>query len=112
MVEESAHLTAPDVVDAVQRRAPDIGRASVYRTLDLLTRLGLAQSSTLGGAAATYVLTPERHHHHVVCVDCHRTVEFDDCVLRELENQLAETLGFELEGHLVELYGRCPECLT
>lgn len=109
---ETAHLTAPDLVEAVQQRAPGVGRASVYRTLELLTRLGVAQSSTLGGASATYVLTPNRHHHHAVCVECRKTVEFDECVLRELEKQLGETLGFQFDGHLVELYGRCPDCLS
>jgi Fur family ferric uptake transcriptional regulator len=108
---EMVHLTAPDLVKAVQKRAPGIGRASVYRTLELLTRLGLVQSSTLGGGAATYVLTPSKHHHHAVCIECHKTVEFDECVLRELEGRLAKTLGFQFEGHLVELYGRCPDCL-
>jgi Fe2+ or Zn2+ uptake regulation protein len=111
LAEAGDHLTAPDVVDAVQERSPGIGRASVYRTLELLTQLGLAQSSTLGGASATYVLTPNRHHHHVVCIECRRIVEFDECVLRDLEERLAETLGFQFEGHLVELYGRCPDCL-
>jgi Fur family ferric uptake transcriptional regulator len=111
LAEEVRHLTAPDVVAAVQARTPLVGRASVYRTLELLTRLGVVQSSTLGGTAAMYVLTPDRHHHHVVCIECQKTVEFDECALRDLETQLAEALGFELEGHLVELYGRCPDCL-
>jgi Fur family ferric uptake transcriptional regulator len=110
LADEEAHLTAPDVVEAVQKRAPEVGRASVYRTLDLLIRLGLAQTSTLGGAAATYLLTPSKHHHHVVCLDCQKTIEFDECVLRELEDRLTEALGFQLVGHLVELYGRCPDC--
>jgi Fur family ferric uptake transcriptional regulator len=104
-------MTAPDLVEAVQRRAPGVGRASVYRTLGLLTRLGVVQASTLGGGVATYVLTPARHHHHVVCLECQKTVEFDECVLQELEQRLSDTLGFELEGHLVEMYGRCPDCL-
>jgi len=109
---EAAHVTAPDLVEAVQQRVPGVGRASVYRTLELLTRLGVAQSSTLGGASATYVLTPSRHHHHAVCVECRKTIEFDECVLRELERRLGETLGFQFDGHLVELYGRCPDCLS
>jgi Fur family peroxide stress response transcriptional regulator len=111
LFESTTHVTAPDLVAAVQKRAPGVGRASVYRTLDLLMRLGLVQSSTLGRASATYVLTPNKHHHHVVCIECHKTVEFDDCVLHELETRLCKSLGFRPEGHLVELYGRCPDCL-
>jgi len=104
------HLTAPDVVAAVRHRAPDVGRASVYRTLELLTRLHVAQASSLGGPAATYLLAPGGHHHHVICTTCHRTVAFDDCGVSALEDELAARLGFEIEGHLVELYGRCPDC--
>ena len=57
-------------------------------------------------------MSPTKHHHLVVCVECHKTVEFDDCVLGELEGRLREQLGFQFEGHLVELYGRCSDCLT
>jgi Fur family ferric uptake transcriptional regulator len=112
LASEAAHLTAPGLVEAVQKRAPGVGRASVYRTLGLLTRLGLVQTSTLGGGVATYVLAPSGHHHHVVCIECQKTVEFDECMLEELEQRLAEALGFQFEGHLVELYGRCPDCLS
>ncbi len=109
---EPMHITASDLVEAVRRQTPHVGRASVYRALELLSRLGLVQSTTLGGSIATYMLTPDKHHHHVVCVKCHKTIEFDECVVLELESRLAETLGFEFEGHLVELYGRCPDCLA
>lgn len=112
LADEMDHLTAPSLVKAVQKRTPSVGRATVYRTLELLTRLGLVQSSTLGGAAATYVLTAGRHHHHAVCVECHKTVDFDECVLLELERRLGQKLGFRFEGHLVELYGRCPDCIS
>jgi Fur family ferric uptake transcriptional regulator len=110
LAQAPSHKTAPEVIRAVRMQTPSVGRASVYRTLELMTRLGLVQSSTLGGVAVTYVLTPTKHHHHVVCIDCHKTVEFDECVLRELEGRLGEELGFQLEGHLLELYGRCPDC--
>lgn len=112
LAQAPGHMTAPELVEAVGMQAPGVGRASVYRNLELFTRVGLVQSSTLGGAAATYMLTPTKHHHHVVCIDCHKTVEFDECVLRELEARLGEQMGFQFEGHLVELYGRCPDCLA
>lgn len=103
------HLTAPQVVQAVSKRAPGVGRASVYRTLKLLARLGMVQVSSLGRAATTYVLCDE-HHHHVICRTCHETVEFEDCDLEQLEKALSKRLGYRIEGHLVEFYGRCPQC--
>jgi len=110
LAEAEDHLTAPGVVAAVRHRAPEVGRASVYRTLELLTRLHVAQASSLGGPATTYLLAPGGHHHHVICTTCHRAVSFDDCGVSALEDELAARLGFEIEGHLVELYGRCPAC--
>ncbi len=107
---DSGHMTAPDLVTAVHARAPQIGRASVYRALELLTRLGVVQASTLGGGSATYMLAPAGHHHHLVCRVCGRTIEFDECALGEIAGRLAAALGFQIEGHLVEVYGRCAEC--
>jgi len=104
------HLTAPQLVTFVAQRAPAVGRASVYRTLALMSRLGLVQASSLGGATTTYLLTLGGHHHHVICVNCRKTVAFDECVIKELERSLGEKLGFQIEGHLVELYGYCPAC--
>lgn len=110
LVRARDHLTAPQVVESVSKKYPQVGRASVYRTLELMSKLGMVQISSLGGATATYLLAGEGHHHHVVCVRCKKTVEFDECVISELEKRLAKELNFQIEGHLVELYGRCPDC--
>ena len=107
---ESGHMTAPDLVAAVHARVPQIGRASVYRALELLTRLGIVQASTLGGGSATYMLAPAGHHHHLVCRACGRTIEFDECALGDIAGRLAAAFGFQIEGHLVEVYGRCADC--
>lgn len=111
LIAATGHVTASDVVARVQARAPGVGRASVYRALGLLSRLGLVQASGLGSATTTYTLAPAGHHHHLVCVHCHKTVEFDDCYLADLQQQLAERFGFQINGHLVELYGQCLDCL-
>lgn len=108
--DSGGHMTAPELVNAVRERNTGIGRASVYRTLDLLTSLGLVQASTLGGTSTTYILTPAGHHHHIVCLNCRQTVEFDECVMGEFEQQLADRAGFQVEGHLLEIYGLCATC--
>jgi len=110
LVEASDHLTAPQVVSFVHQQHPHVGRASVYRTLELMSKLGLLQVSSLGAATTTYLLSEEGHHHHVICVNCRKTVEFDECVISELEQKLAKEFDFQIEGHLVELYGRCSNC--
>ncbi|MDQ7030605.1 MAG: Fur family transcriptional regulator [Ardenticatenia bacterium] len=104
------HMGASEIVAAVRQKAPDVGRASVYRALELLTRLGVVQVSAMGRATTVYMLTPACCHHHLVCVECRRTVELNECALRDLEKSLASRFGFQVQGHLVEIYGRCEAC--
>jgi Fur family ferric uptake transcriptional regulator len=110
LAETPGHATAPEIVAAVGVRAAGVGRASVYRTLELLTQLGLVQVSSMGGSIPTYVFAPSGHHHHLVCTGCGKTIEFEECVLGELEQRLADTFGFRIESHLMEVFGRCPDC--
>jgi len=112
LIDGPSHMTAPDVVAAVDESSPSVGRASVYRTLELLTRLGLVQASTLGGTETTYMLAPSGHHHHAICLECRATLEIDECVVGELEGLLCQRTGFEIRGHLLEIYGLCPRCAT
>jgi len=104
------HLTAPEVVAAVQKRAPAISRASVYRTLDLLTRLGICRIATMGLPIVRYTLTPTGNHHHLVCSNCLRAFEFDSCGLSALVPELEARTGFRISGHLLEAYGLCADC--
>ena len=110
LIDGPSHMRAPDVVAAVDETSPSVGRASVYRTLELLTKLGLVQSSTLGGTETTYMLAPSGHHHHAICLECRATIEIEECVVGELEGLLHERTGFEIRGHLLEIYGLCPRC--
>ncbi|MGD9099146.1 MAG: transcriptional repressor [Anaerolineae bacterium] len=64
------------------------------------------------GSATAYILTLAGHHQSVVCVQYHKTVEFDECVLGKLEQQIIETLGFQIEGHLLGIYRRYSDCLS
>lgn len=105
------HLTSAEILDAVAQRDSSIGRASVFRTLDLLTRLAIIRPTyTAGSATPTYVLMPDGHHHHIVCVQCHQTIEFADCGLDALGKKLEQELGVKLTGHLLEFYGLCMAC--
>ncbi len=104
------HLSADTLAEAVHEAAPQVGRMTVYRTLDLLSRLGLARPVYQGTGAAHYVLIDRGHHHHLVCAACDAVIEFDECVVAEMERAVAERFEFEVWGHLVEFYGRCPNC--
>ncbi len=110
LVDCGGHITADDLAARVRETSPNVGRMTVYRTLDLLSELGLIRPVYQGTGAAHYVLMHDGHHHHLVCSVCHKVFEFDDCVLGEIERLVCDRYGFQVQSHLLELYGRCPDC--
>jgi Fur family ferric uptake transcriptional regulator len=105
------HVTSAEVLEEVARRDESIGRASVFRTLDLLTSLGIVRPTYIETSQTpTYVMMPEGHHHHIICTTCNRVIEFDDCGLSQLEKTLEDRLNVSIEGHLLEFYGICEAC--
>ena len=106
------HPTSADVLDTVESIDDSVGRASVFRTLELFTQLSIIRPTYVSAGAAQYVLMPDGHHHHIVCLNCNRTIEFDDCGLGGLEAELEERLNVKITGHLLEFYGFCENCQT
>lgn len=106
----NGHPTSTEILEAVRERDENIGRASVFRTLDLFSQLGILRPIYHEAGGARYVLMPDGHHHHVVCLSCHRTIEFEDCALNDLARQLETRLKVQLLGHLLEFYGYCETC--
>ncbi len=108
---ERGHITSAEVLERVAALKPAIGRASVFRTLDLLTQLGIIRPTYNGSSLTpTYVLMRDGHHHHAICTGCQRFFEFDDCGLEALSRSLEQTLNLQISGHLLEFYGICAAC--
>ena len=106
------HLTSAEVLEQVDNIDPSIGRASVFRTLDLLTSLSIIRPTYMNSSMTpTYVLMPDGHHHHIVCTNCNRIIEFENCGLGTIAAELEERLHVKLTGHLLEFYGLCDKCL-
>lgn len=92
-------------------RSAGIGQATVYRTVGLLSDLGLLLRVHVAGDAPCYAAPPVGHTHPLICGFCHRIVDFDgEGDLRYLEKQLEATTGFAVYGHILEVYGICPQC--
>ncbi len=105
------HLTSAEVLDEVDKIDSTIGRASVFRTLDLLTSLSIIRPTYMNSSMTpTYVLMPNGHHHHIVCTNCNRIIEFENCGLGAIAAELEERLHVKLTGHLLEFYGLCDKC--
>ncbi len=106
------HFTAADLLLDARSRQLDIGRATIFRALDLLTELKLLERLDLPEGDHAYVTCEPTHHHHVVCSTCGRTREVDDHGLREALDEIERHTGYAIDSHRLELYGHCPRCRT
>src|SRR5579859_509123 len=111
LLEQSGgHTTSAELLTLIEQTDPSIGRASVFRTLELLIKLGIVWTSGQGGSTIHYMVMPGGHHHHIVCKHCNKLIEFQDCRLGTLLADLEREYGVQVEGHLLEVYGICREC--
>ena len=92
-------------------KAKGIGRATVYRALELLERLGMLSRMHLG-AWHGYTVCDDSHHHHLVCSSCNTVVPVDATTIEADIHKLAEQLGFRVDTHTLEFAGRCADCLA
>ena len=105
------HLTPLAIYEKLQRENPGIGLVTVYRTLEILSELGLICEMHAGGNCRSYLMRrPSEHHHHLICSDCGRVIDFTDCGLRKLERRLSRENSFTINGHLLEFLGQCRDC--
>lgn len=109
VVEESLKREAPFTAEEVWGASPSVGRATVYRTLRLLTDLGVLCKVVMEDGTPRYRPSVGAHHHHLVCVTCGQVEEFAHCVEAVLES-LRRRTGFRLLNHRMEVYGLCPRC--
>jgi Fur family ferric uptake transcriptional regulator len=107
--QEGEHLEPAEILRRAQSIHPAIGRATVYRTLELLTQLNIVRPIYIGEHGPTYIRTAGGHH-HLVCSTCGIVIDFDQCVADEMTADLAERFGFQIQSHLLEFYGHCAAC--
>lgn len=110
IVSYAAPFSAEQIYNDMHSAAAAPGRATVYRTLEQLHSAGwLARIHTQQGETG-YVPCFPGHLHHMVCTGCGAVITFSGCALDELLARLAEQTHFAIEGHLLQLYGRCAAC--
>ena len=110
IAEHDGHFTAADLVDSARRRRLDLSRATLFRSIDLLTDLGVVERVDLPSGEHAYVPCAPAHHHHVVCSRCGRTVEVEDCGVAAAVDEISRRSGYTIESHRLELYGVCGRC--
>lgn len=110
LADRADHFTAAQVVSEAKRHRPVVGRATVFRALELFEQLGLVERLDLPDGSHAYVVCQPSHHHHVVCTECGRTENVGDLGLEQIADAVSTKTGFSLDSHRIELYGLCPSC--
>jgi Fur family ferric uptake transcriptional regulator len=104
------HVSVDDLLHIVQKRRPDIGRTTVYRTLKLLQAAGLASELGLEGQTRFEVDYKRAHHDHFICNSCGEIFEFSSPDIERLQDEIAASIGFVIHGHRHHIFGLCRAC--
>jgi len=104
------HLTPAAIYQKVHQGHPSIGLVTIYRTLEILAKLGLICELHTGGICRSYTISTLQHHHHLICSNCGVVIDFTGHDLSELEQSLSKESGFRIDGHLLEFFGLCQVC--
>ena len=104
------HVSVEDLLKRVRRAHPEIGRTTIYRTLKLFKDAGLASELLLGGEARFEPKWNRDHHDHFVCLVCGEIIEFNSPQIERMQEEIAASLGFLVEGHRHHIFGRCRRC--
>lgn len=115
-VHKDKHLTAEDIYELVKEDYPEIGLATIYRTVQLLLEMQLVDRISLDDGCARYEIGEsgagegKHHHHHLICQTCGKVLPFRDDLLEELERHIEKETGFHVLDHELKFYGQCKEC--
>jgi len=110
LLDRRGQFTAEALYRELRGSERGIGRATVYRTLELLAESGYVQKLHQGDGCHSYTMCANSHHHHLVCGDCGDFMELDGCELDSTLNLLRSRTGYEITDHFFEVVGRCVEC--
>jgi len=110
-VEADAHLSVEELLARVRELDPTMGPATVYRTVGLFVAAGIAKERRFHDERLRYEpAVAASHHDHLICTECGAIEEFEDERIERLQELIAETRGFTVTRHRMELYGQCRRC--
>jgi len=107
------HLNTEEIYDLVKQSNPEMGLATVYRTLQLLEQLEVVSSLNLEDGCVRYELYSDEgqhNHHHLICSQCGGVIEVEGDLLDELEDKIEREYDFKILDHKLKFYGICSKC--
>ena len=106
-----SHMSVEELYRKLRDRHPNIGYATVCRTLKLFAQSGIAHEIRFGDGQTRYEhLAEGQHHDHLVCTACGTIAEFENKTIEKLQTDVADSQGFLIHSHKLELYGLCAKC--
>lgn len=106
------HISAEEIYIQVKAKYPHMNISTIYRTMDLLKKLGLVTETNLGEGRVRYHAAEKGHHHHLVCQKCGKIIDLDETLLFPLKNALRERHNFEADLRHLAIFGHCLNCET
>ncbi len=103
-------FTVDDLWQELRQSEPRMGRATVYRSVEMLVNMGLLDRIEFADGTHHYRVCGGTHHHHLTCIQCHRVVEIDICLPVDQLKAIGNQTNFDIEGHSLSLFGRCKDC--
>jgi Fur family ferric uptake transcriptional regulator len=105
------HVSVEELYSIVSEQEPKIGLATIYRTLALLTKSGLALEMDFGDGQKRYESSfMSAHHDHMVCTECGKIIEFNHPLIEKYQEEIAIENGFKITSHKLDLFGHCSNC--
>jgi len=110
-LESKNHISVEELYNIVLKTEPKIGLATVYRTLALLTKSGLALETDFGDGQKRYESSYKSvHHDHMVCTECGKILEFNHPLIEKYQEEVAMQKNFKITSHKLDLFGLCQDC--
>ncbi|AEF17178.1 MULTISPECIES: Fur family transcriptional regulator [Thermoanaerobacterium] len=106
------HLSSEEIYDLVKEKYPEIGLATVYRTLQLFDEMGIIYKLNFDDGRSRYELyhNEDHQHHHLICLKCGSVIEMEGDLLENLEEAIENTKNFQIIDHNVKFFGYCSKC--
>jgi Fur family transcriptional regulator, ferric uptake regulator len=104
------HISAEDIFKQVVAKYPNVNVSTVYRTLELLEKLGLVTKTEMGVGHIVYHPLEKGHHHHLICRECGTVINLDEAVLASLKESLQRDYQFSAELRHLGIIGLCANC--
>lgn len=112
--QQGKHLSTEDIFMMVKKRCPEIGLATVYRTIQLLEQLGIVSKHNFDDGRSRYELiddAADHQHHHLICLNCGQVQEVEGDLLEHLEKNIEKKYRFKIVDHKLKFFGYCSRCI-